>query len=785
MRLRRRLDEKPHSERLEEWRRAVKKAYEDGKREVLVALLLVAYDKTLELSATARASIAYEQGRYYYTDQQWDEALKSTRRALDLYIEAGDAAGRARACVGIASVQRFRPDRNLQEALSYYQQAYDLYSKDDGGVASYLNQARRLYEIGEVLRLQKEPEEALESCSKALKIFQAFDYYRDMAYVHRSMGDTLVQLSPDRKKEAIEHFQQALALLPGEGDPAGRAEMSETLGNLQRECQNWTEAAQAYEQGLSFYKQVNDLQDDDLAGQALMCQSLGDVLTKMDRKERALGHYGEALNFYTQYEQKLSDCSPENADYVTIQARKIDIYWAINEIKENLHEYDEALKNCQEAEKIYDRFGDKGKEVLKNCQDAEKIYDRFGDKGKVTKQKIDDTIARILQTKTEWTKILYESDRKVDKGLVNALIDCVQRHDNIGAAYTCQNIAQVLWGNGEDLQLIKEAYHRARWNYGEVGDDGGQAYTAQKIGEIEKILGNTGGALNGYHDARWFYGKVGDDAGQAYAAEQIAEIQWELGHLQAALKTYHDARWFYGKVADQPGQAYVSKRMGKLERSRGNFRQAISFLADASQHYYQAGDKKGGAYILRLQGEIEKDTSQWSEAQKHFEAAEAIYRQELKDRLAEAYLCRMIGDVLLAQQQWAKARQRYDQTLRLYHQGEMPSEKARIYQGRGLALRKCGQLSPALDDYQKSARLYQQIGDLKGAADATNAQVEILHALAYERQPLPAFARIKWENNEQAFVGKEYILQVCLGQTPPKNQITRNLRLSRSIWKIS
>ena len=320
---------------LEDWRRAVKKAYEDGKREVLAELFLVAYDKTLKLSPASRATIAYEKGCFYYTDQQWDEALKSTRRALDLYKEAGDAAGQARACVGIANVQRFRPARNLRAALIYYKQAYELYlSLDDGRVDCYLNQARRLYEIGEVLRLQKKHDGAMDSYNHALKIFQAFDYYRDIAYVHRSMGDALVQLSPDQKREAIEHFERALALLPGEGDPAGRAEMSAAIGNLQSECLNWTEAAQAYEQGLSFYKRVNDLAVNDLEGQALMCQSLGDVQTKMDRKEGALHIYGEALNFYTQYEQKLSDYSPENADYGMIQARKIDIYEAISEIKQ-------------------------------------------------------------------------------------------------------------------------------------------------------------------------------------------------------------------------------------------------------------------------------------------------------------------------------------------------------------------------------------------------------------------------------------------------------------------
>ena len=730
---------------LEEWRHAVKKAYQDGKREVLAALFLVAYDKTLELSPMARAAIAFEQGRYYYTDQQWDEALKSTIRALGLYKESGDAAGQARACVGIASVLRFRPARNLRAALIYYKRAYELYlSIDDGGVNCYLNQARRLYEIGEVLRLQKKPDEALVSYSEALKIFQAFDYHRDMAYVHRSMGDTLVHLSPDQKKEAIEHFQQALSLLPGEGDPVARAEMSTALGNLHQECQNWPEAAQAYEQGLHFYQQ-----DRNLPGQALLCQYLGDVKKMMALEGVALDYYAKALELYDQYEQSLSDHSTENADYVTIQARKIDSYWAINEIKENLHEYEEALENCQKAEEIYDAFGDKVK-------------------AKVTKQKIDDTIARIIQTKTEWTAILYESDRKVDKGLVNTLIDCVKRRDHIGEAYTCQNIAQVLWGNGESLQLIKEAYHRARWNYGEVGDDGGQAYTAQKIGEIENILGDIGAALKGYHEARWFYGKVGDDRGQAYAAQQIAEIQWELGDLQAALETYHEARWFYGKVADQRGQAYISRRMGELEQLRGDSKQALCFFGDAYKYYRQRGDKAGEAYIHKVWGQVERAATHWSEAKEQFETAWTLYHQELKDPLAEAYICRELGDVLLAQQQWKQAQQSYDQALRFYKPGEMPTEKARIYQGRGKALRKCGQLSPALRDYEESALLYYQIDEPAGKADAEEAMVEILRALEYERQPLPAFVRIKWENNEKAFFGKEYILQVYLGQKPPE-----------------
>ncbi len=752
---------------MDEWIHAIRKAYADGTREVLGALFLVAYDKTLDLSPAACAVRAYEQGHFYYSDQQWDEALKHYQQALDFYTKAVDTraenarvfyteaeitAGQAKVYVGMADVQRFRPDRDLEAALDYYQHAYDLsVGMDEKGVDNLLAQAHRLHEIGEVLRLQERLEAALESYSKALAIFQGFGYYQDMAYVHRSMAAALAQLSPNQKEAAIEHYQQALELLPGEGDPAGRAEMCKALGDLQRERQNWTTALQTYEQGLCFYQR-----DNNLVGQATLYQRMGEAEQASGKENTALAYYAKALEFYAHRKEELKGRSKEDVDYVTVQAGKADAYRAIGRIEQQQRHWDNALKNYEFAANVYRELGDEAKRE---------------DVGKARWETL-----RCI----EWLKA-------IDERAVQKLWECLDRRDHRGAAYMCQQIGEELREHREDIALVLEAYQHARWYYGQASDEPGQAYASQQIAEIERSWGGLETAYADYQLALRAYSDGNDKPGMAYICQRMGEVEQLRGDSEQALQSFGDACKYYQQVGDKAREAYVQKVSGKIEQARGNWEKARIYYQAALALYQDLSDRAGEADVCKALGEIEQASANWSGAQKQFEAAKKIYHEELKDRLAEAYLCRVIGDVLLVQQQWEMARQSYDQALSFYGQGEMPAEQAHIYQGRGDALRKYGKPDKALNDYQESVRLYEMLKDDSGAVAVYRARAEIqwtrdleaaqenarkaqiLELIAGDQQttpapPLVAFARVTLKKDGQGFADKEYALQVRIAQ---------------------
>jgi tetratricopeptide (TPR) repeat protein len=752
---------------MQEWVGAIRKAYADGTREVLGALFLVAYDKTLDLSPSARAVVAYEQGHFYYGDQQWDEALKCFRQALDLYRQAGkkkkaeNVVEQARVCVGMADVQRFRPDRDLEMALNYYQHAYDLYvGMNVKGVDILLEQAHRLHEIGEVLRLQEKLEAALESYSKALSIFHGFGYNQDMAYVHRSMAEALAQLSPNSKEVAVEHYQQALELLPGEGDPAGRAETCKALGDLQRERQNWTVALQVYEQGLRFYQW-----DNNLMGQATLYQRMGETEQTRGKEITALAYYEKALEFYAHRKEELKGYTKEDIKYVTLQAREADVYRAIGRIKQQRREWESALQSCEAALNLYIKIEDETKRL-----EVEKVIDE------------------IVHIEIAWTKVLLESTRPCrdfDRCLVNTFSSCEKSGDRQGAAYACQEMGKELQRHGEDMALVLEAYQYARWYFGEAGDERGWAYASQLIADVERSREDRETALIDYNLALKTYSELGNKPGTAYLNQMIGEVERSYNQPEQALQHFDAAYQYYQQINDQAGAAYVQKVRGEIEQVRSSWEKARNYYEVALALYQNLSDFAGEADVRTALGEIERASANLLEAQKQFEVARRLY-QKLGDSLREAYLYRVIGDVQQAQQQWERALQSYDQALSFYKQKKMPAEQASIYQGRGDAERKNGRLDEALKDYQQAANLYDELRDDSGAAAAYRAiseiqrthdlkaaeesasKAQIREIIACNQQttpapPLVAFARVTLMKDGQTFVD-EYVLQVGIAQ---------------------
>ena len=75
------------------WREAVQEAHTSRTRKDVGALLQIAYDPTLKLSAAACAMREYEQGRSYYYIQQWEAALKSYEQAFWFFEQVQDLLG--------------------------------------------------------------------------------------------------------------------------------------------------------------------------------------------------------------------------------------------------------------------------------------------------------------------------------------------------------------------------------------------------------------------------------------------------------------------------------------------------------------------------------------------------------------------------------------------------------------------------------------------------------------------------------------------------------------------
>ena len=467
-----------------EWHKAVDQTYIDGNRTHLSALLLVAHDKALNLSPTTRAVLAYEQGRYHYSDRQWEEALGSYKRALDFYRDVHDYQGEAKVYMAIADVQRLRNDsdlnkgNNLKAALYYYKQAQAIYvqTKDP------LYQAYILQEIGEVQRLRakwdvahdkldaarSELESALESYERALTLFRALGDVQSQAYLHRSMGDALAQRFRDNnniddREAALGHYKQAEDLYPLEDNSSILAHICKAEGDLYLARHDWKVALTKYTKAEESYAHAQDQDAKDPLDQAYVCKATGDIHQILHNWDAALEQYEKALNLY----QEIGDHSGQAA----MNKAKGDVEQARGSWEDALTYYNQALKLYQE---------------MRDSEGVASVHEAIGS---------------VDRGRQNWIGALKHYSQSLDISL--------QEGNYKKAAYVAQEAGKALRElNEKETAAIQAYFEKARNYYGE-GDKAGQAYVSQLMGEVRQADSDLAGAQKDYKEASRLYKEAG------------------------------------------------------------------------------------------------------------------------------------------------------------------------------------------------------------------------------------------------------------------------------------
>ena len=533
-------------EGIEALERAVQQAYTDGVRERVGTLLLVAHDRTLDLSPTTYAALAYEQGRYYHSGQRWEEAVESYHQSLDLYQKVYDHLGEAKAYAAIADVQRLRKDGNLKTALQYYKQAYAIYWQ----MCDIPHQAYVLHAIGDVQRLLGE-DTCLESYEKALTLYQANNDEINQAVVHRSLGDVLAQRSRNDRDAALKHYEQATKHYKqaftrdpekGKTESSNLASIYKAMGDIERSRQNRDSALRNYGEALRFYTVM-----DDSAGQASTSQAMGDIERSRQNWLTALEHYGEALRFYTVMDDSAGQASTSQG---------------MGDIERSRQNWLTALEHYGESLDFSQKVGD-DKKAAYVCQEAGDVLRKLNEKDTST----------ILEY---YNKAL---------GLYKSV------GDSAGAAYVYKVMAEVEQACGDPK--AQDHYKDALERYEGAKDPRGAAYVCQDIGELEQARQNLDGAQQSYDKALDYYRRVNDWAGAAYACQMSGQVKQARQNLDGAQQDYEQSLRLYQKVGNLSGQAYVYQAIGDVHKSRREWDDALENYEEALGLHRITGNQDG------------------------------------------------------------------------------------------------------------------------------------------------------------------------------------------------
>jgi tetratricopeptide (TPR) repeat protein len=145
-----------------------------------------------------------------------------------------------------------------------------------------------------------------------------------------------------RFDEAIEHYQQALAIRRQLGNRRGEGGTLNNLGRVYNDLHRLDQALDCYQQALAIHREVGERRFE-----AITLQNLGGVYTRLRRFDTAIGHYQQALTIRRQ----LKDRRCEGGTL-----HDLGMFFG------DLRRFDAAIDHFQQALAISREVGDRGGE---------------------------------------------------------------------------------------------------------------------------------------------------------------------------------------------------------------------------------------------------------------------------------------------------------------------------------------------------------------------------------------------------------------------------------------
>jgi CHAT domain-containing protein/Tfp pilus assembly protein PilF len=370
-------------------------------------------------------------------------------------------------------------------------------------------------------------------------------------------------------REALETFQQALAITKQINDKAGEGSILNNIGEVYRNLGQYPKALEFYQQSLVISKQI-----DDKAGEAATLNNIGAVY-------RNLGQYPKALEFYQQslvISKQIDDKAGEAATLNNIGA-----------VYDSLGQYPKALEFYQQSLVILKKINDKAGSgtILNNIG---LVYHSLGQYPKalefyqqalVISKEIDDKAGEGVTLSN--IGLVYDSLGQYPKALEfyqQSLVISKEIDNKAGSGTTLNNIGSVYKNLGQYPKAL-EFYQQALVISKEIDDKAGSGRTLNNIGGVYNSLSQYPKALEFYQQALVITKQIDDKAGEGGTLNNIGAFYYSLGQYPKALEFYQQALVIVKEIGDKAGEGGSLNNIGAVYISLGQYPKAETTLLDA------------------------------------------------------------------------------------------------------------------------------------------------------------------------------------------------------------
>ncbi|MBD2121526.1 CHAT domain-containing tetratricopeptide repeat protein [Trichocoleus sp. FACHB-262] len=458
---------------------------------------------------------------------------------------------------------------------------------------SHETEADRLFHQGEQQFHQNQYREAIESWQQALAIYRADSNHNAEANVLANLGAAYTSLSQHQK--AIEYYQQALPIYQQIRDRNEEANILLGLGSAYYLLSQYLKAKEYYQQALPIFQQVRDRNEE-----ANILLGLGNVYNSLSQYQKAVEYYQQALPIF----QQVRDRNGEAQALLNLGGP----YFSFSQ-------YEKANEYSQQALPIFQQVRDRNGEAqaLANLGTAYNSLSQY--------QKAVEYYQQALP--------IHQQVRDRN-GEATALM-------NLGNAYAFLS----------QYERAKEYYQQALPIFQQIGNRNGEAMSLANLGNTYDSLSQYEKAKEYYQQALPIFQQIGNRNGEDGALMSLGNAYDSLSQYEKAKEYYRQALPVFQQVRDRNGEAQALLNLGGAYDSLSQYEKAKEYYRQALPVFQQVRDRKGEAQALLLFGNAYAFLSQYEKAKECYQQALLIF-QQIDDRSGEGTTLNNLGSTLFA-----------------------------------------------------------------------------------------------------------------------------------------
>ncbi|WP_052026048.1 tetratricopeptide repeat protein, partial [Amycolatopsis vancoresmycina] len=259
-----------------------------------------------------------------------------------------------------------------------------------------------------------------------------------------------------------------------------------------------------------------------------------------------------------------------------------------------------------------------------------------------------------------------------------------------------------------DYQGALESHVVALACYTELGDKAGQVAAWGQLGADRRMVDDYRGAAAAYTRALEMARNLDDRSSEAFALNQLGIVHLVDGDYQAAVAAHTKSLRLYEDLGDQLGQADAWNELGIARRTMGDFDGAIEAHTRAVHGFREVSHRFSESFALNSLAVVWRMVGKYRKAIDAHEQALAISRT-LGDRLGEAGGLNELGAAQHRIGDLAAAERSQIQALEIYRDLGNRLGEAEALNHIGVLLLATDRVDEAVSRYTKALRLARDV----------------------------------------------------------------------------